>query len=355
MQKAYFQDIQEQIVDAIKSSNTEIKIAVAWFTDKTLFSELLDCLNRNISIQLIIRYDEINCLEGSHSVEFNQFIANGGKLFFAKPDYPLHDKFCIIDDSILINGSYNWTYYARQNNHENIVVTNESNIISEFKVEFDSIISELSLCETYSPIPITEIEKVVQNPNLEYLNEDMKSQKKHDRNIKKTITPIDRTRKIIREINGHTSGEYTYSIIVYDDHISLNLRYDDCKHRYDGCKQIQICLTPIQIEKLVETINNGVEEFLNKIKVNVGFRRKDVRLYNTTVKNMSNGFEREVSISAYFSGYYYKKGNDSNEGVFGISSRIIAMPCQHWHIPISQKELFIKNIQSALIEFNIGS
>ena len=52
----------------------------------------------------------------------------------------MHHKFCIIDDSILINGSYNWTNRAK-NNLENILIFKNSNtaIIEEFKYNFDYI------------------------------------------------------------------------------------------------------------------------------------------------------------------------------------------------------------------------
>lgn len=38
----------------------------------------------------------------------------------------LHNKFCIIDYSIIINGSYNWTYSAI-NNEENILILSLEN------------------------------------------------------------------------------------------------------------------------------------------------------------------------------------------------------------------------------------
>lgn len=34
-------------------------------------------------------------------------------------------QFCVIDDKLLTNGSYNWTKTASNSNQENIVVTNQ--------------------------------------------------------------------------------------------------------------------------------------------------------------------------------------------------------------------------------------
>lgn len=52
----------------------------------------------------------------------------------------MHHKFCIIDDEILINGSYNWTYYAETINEENILIIKEKTIISSFVAEFERLL-----------------------------------------------------------------------------------------------------------------------------------------------------------------------------------------------------------------------
>ena len=34
----------------------------------------------------------------------------------------MHNKFCIIDDKIIINGSFNWSVNAVKSNNENIII-----------------------------------------------------------------------------------------------------------------------------------------------------------------------------------------------------------------------------------------
>jgi phosphatidylserine/phosphatidylglycerophosphate/cardiolipin synthase-like enzyme len=34
----------------------------------------------------------------------------------------MHNKFCVINNKILINGFYNWTYYAEDRNRENVLI-----------------------------------------------------------------------------------------------------------------------------------------------------------------------------------------------------------------------------------------
>ena len=45
----------------------------------------------------------------------------------------MHHKFVVIDDEVMLNGSFNWTYTAVNNNNENIVATSDSKQIASFK------------------------------------------------------------------------------------------------------------------------------------------------------------------------------------------------------------------------------
>lgn len=45
----------------------------------------------------------------------------------------MHHKFIVIDDELLMNGSFNWTVSAVRYNNENVVVTSDSKQVTEFK------------------------------------------------------------------------------------------------------------------------------------------------------------------------------------------------------------------------------
>ena len=61
-------------------SNSEILIAVAWFTHRDLFDALLLALDRGVKVSVIIVEDIINC--GPNGLDFSTFIAKGGLLRF---------------------------------------------------------------------------------------------------------------------------------------------------------------------------------------------------------------------------------------------------------------------------------
>ncbi|MBD5359805.1 MAG: DUF1669 domain-containing protein [Bacteroides sp.] len=142
MQKAHFSNIRSHIVTLLQDANNEVLVAMAWFTSIQLFTELIECLKRGIRVKLILLDSPINFME--YAPDFNEFIKYGGSLYIASSERGLmHHKFCIIDNSIIITGSYNWTYYAETRNVENILISDDIKIVNQFAEEFSRIIGHL--------------------------------------------------------------------------------------------------------------------------------------------------------------------------------------------------------------------
>ena len=132
--KEHFEDIRKVIIDNIIKSKKEIQIAMAWFTNHEIFNLLIEKA-KEIPVHLIVINDNIN--NRHDGLNFQKFIDNGGIFNFGLPEYPMHNKYCIIDDQVLITGSYNYTYLAENINSENIIVFNgASDIIESYKVNF---------------------------------------------------------------------------------------------------------------------------------------------------------------------------------------------------------------------------
>lgn len=90
----------------------------------------------------------------------------------------MHNKFCIIDNQIVITGSYNWTYYAENKNWENILITKNSAIINQYRVEFNKIKTTLQKVEQYKPYTFCNIESDIFSNNYNYLIEDLSLKEK---------------------------------------------------------------------------------------------------------------------------------------------------------------------------------
>jgi len=135
---AHFNEIRANILKEIYASKKSLKIAVAWFTNYELFIAILQKCKDKIPVELIIINDSINLKK--FGLDFNLFIQEGGVLYFGESETLMHHKFCIIDDKILVNGSYNWTYWAETQNNENItIIKEEDELLEKFDAEFAKI------------------------------------------------------------------------------------------------------------------------------------------------------------------------------------------------------------------------
>lgn len=131
----FFTNIRQQIINELKTAKTDIKVAVCWFTCKELFDVLYEKLKNNIPVTVIILNDSIN--NRTDGLNFQLFIDTGGTFYFGDVENPMHNKYCIIDNEILINGSYNWTYFAETKNFENITIfKSDEYIVKDFINDF---------------------------------------------------------------------------------------------------------------------------------------------------------------------------------------------------------------------------
>ena len=137
----YSNRIQNVIQAELFNAKRSIKIAVAWFTNDLLFQPLLLKLELGVSVSLLLNKDDINNPD-NNSLDFERFIENGGSLYWNDSSRLLHDKFCIIDDSVVIAGSYNWTNKAEYND-ESITLFREERGTSDFYIDkFNALIQK---------------------------------------------------------------------------------------------------------------------------------------------------------------------------------------------------------------------
>lgn len=149
MVKHYSHKIQNVIQKELFKAQKSIKIAVAWFTNDLLFQPLLMKLDAGVKVELILNFDETN-VSDNKDIDFNTFIEKGGVLRWNKTRQLLHDKFCIIDERVVISGSYNWTNRAEYNN-ENISIFYDENETTLFFLEK---FGDLSKKYSQEPIPL---------------------------------------------------------------------------------------------------------------------------------------------------------------------------------------------------------
>lgn len=129
----HFDNIESEINSYINSAERKIYIAVSWFTNQTLFDSLHNAVQRKVEIKIVLLNDILN--RNEFGLDFGLLANKGAEIRFAVNNFGImHNKFCIIDNAIL-SGSYNWTYHANKNN-ENIIVTDDKNVVNSYCEQF---------------------------------------------------------------------------------------------------------------------------------------------------------------------------------------------------------------------------
>lgn len=115
---------------------------MAWFTREDFFSILLKKAQSGVEIKLAISNDSINQNVKIKHGKLNDF-ANCKTYYIGDGNKELmHHKFCIIDNQIVITGSFNWSIKAEKNNHENITISHDQILAKAFYYQFFKLINE---------------------------------------------------------------------------------------------------------------------------------------------------------------------------------------------------------------------
>lgn len=128
--EAHFQDIQDRILEALDEAKVSIIVVMTWFTNETLFQKLVDKHKQGLDVKLAIFDDGIN---RKHGVDITQLPHVKIK---AQRGGFMHNKFCVIDNQIVITGSYNWSDNAEFKNDENVTVEYDPKQATEYSVEY---------------------------------------------------------------------------------------------------------------------------------------------------------------------------------------------------------------------------
>ncbi len=164
MIEVHFENIHIQIIKHISQAESDLKICVAWFTDVDIYNSILKVQKKGVSVYVIIANHEFN---KKSKVDFKALLQNNGDVGYignindSATDKLMHNKFCIIDNKSVITGSYNWTFKARMNDENIIVIQNQPSIISKFSDKFESIKPQYGFAIKGNEVTLLPIEKIM--------------------------------------------------------------------------------------------------------------------------------------------------------------------------------------------------
>jgi hypothetical protein len=144
------QDTSARLQYWIGQAEESIKIMMYLITQNELADALKDAYDRGVQITVIIDDDWVSS-SGSdyqelldYGIDIRNDERTGGLM---------HHKVVIIDDYIVIVGSYNWSASAEDKNDENILILKSTEIANDYLKEFERIIVQTSSSSPPPPPP----------------------------------------------------------------------------------------------------------------------------------------------------------------------------------------------------------
>lgn len=129
-------EIKQRIIAEIQKANQNIYLAMAFFTDRDIANAIIAAKNRNLTVDIILssnaQNETVKQMFKDNNVSIHAFETGDERGM-------MHHKFCLIDNGVSINGSYNYSYNASNNNVENIQVSDDQNTYRQLFAEFERL------------------------------------------------------------------------------------------------------------------------------------------------------------------------------------------------------------------------
>jgi mitochondrial cardiolipin hydrolase len=136
------ESIAAKIEQLVAGSQSSIVAALYRLNSKRLGRALREASERGVSIRLVLDQTKYKETEATREIVANSRFAfrltHGRKGRASK----MHHKFALIDETIALTGSYNWTDESEEDNYENLLVLRESAGVETYRAEFETLWAE---------------------------------------------------------------------------------------------------------------------------------------------------------------------------------------------------------------------
>ena len=125
-----YDDPELIIIKNIDSAKEFINIAMYTFTDREIAQAIIRARDRGVDIKIYLDRSQVNAKYSKSRYFVNNAIEG---IRISSNNYIMHNKFAVIDNKIVITGSYNWTASAGERNDENLLVIDDESIIEKYQ------------------------------------------------------------------------------------------------------------------------------------------------------------------------------------------------------------------------------
>ena len=132
-------DILDNLREIIFLAKETLDLCVFSITDERLAYALKNSANHDVKIRIIT--DDMKTLDNGSQIKWLDELGIEIKIDHSR--FHMHNKFGIIDNRIAFTGSFNWTKTATRANQENLLVTTNHSIVTQYHEEFERLWEEM--------------------------------------------------------------------------------------------------------------------------------------------------------------------------------------------------------------------
>ena len=121
--------------DLMRGCKATLDICVFTIADDRLTEAILDCHARGVQVRVVSDNDK----QHDSGSDINRLRARGVQVRVDDAPSHMHHKFALFDGRVLANGSFNWTRSATRDNDENLVVSDDANLVRVFGLQFGKL------------------------------------------------------------------------------------------------------------------------------------------------------------------------------------------------------------------------
>jgi phosphatidylserine/phosphatidylglycerophosphate/cardiolipin synthase-like enzyme len=123
----------EAVIYWIGRANQSVHVLMYIFTLDSIADALISAHKRGVEVRVVLdksqSYSQYGVLRAAGIEVRNDTNWEG----------ILHDKIAVIDNTVVLTGSFNWTTTAENNNNENLIVIRSFEVASRYESEFQKI------------------------------------------------------------------------------------------------------------------------------------------------------------------------------------------------------------------------
>ena len=121
--------------DLMRGCKATLDICVFTIADDRLTDAILECHARGVQVRVVSDNDK----QHDSGSDIARLRDRGVPVRLDDAPYHMHHKFALVDGCVLANGSFNWTRSATEKNDENLVVTDDANLVRVFGLQFEKL------------------------------------------------------------------------------------------------------------------------------------------------------------------------------------------------------------------------